>query len=117
MMVTLWEARANQFLEAMAAAGSSATFVVMTGLLCKQFSAQAVLSSGDDTKTYCNIDYKPLEVLKVEMLAATGHTLQTLPPPRKSRLITSAPTPLDEVSIQHILDAEPPVGNEVIRYL
>ncbi|KAK1385345.1 hypothetical protein POM88_023080 [Heracleum sosnowskyi] len=79
--------------------------------------AAAVLSSGDGTKTYCNIDYNPLKALKKALLAATGHTEESLPPPTKARLITAAPVPLVEVSIQHILDAEPPKGNEIIRYL
>ncbi|KAK1365479.1 hypothetical protein POM88_041040 [Heracleum sosnowskyi] len=58
-------------------------------------TANVILSSGDGTATYCNIDYAPLNDLRAAVLAATGHTNDSLPPPTTMRLFEcSAKQPL-----------------------
>ncbi|KAK1353550.1 hypothetical protein POM88_051915 [Heracleum sosnowskyi] len=82
-----------------------------------QETGNVVLSSGDGTKTHCNIDCTTLNELKAAILATTGHTIEPLPPPTKSRLVGSAADALKEATIQDILDTNAPMGKVVIRLL
>ncbi|KAK1352063.1 hypothetical protein POM88_053777 [Heracleum sosnowskyi] len=80
-------------------------------------AATVILSSGDGTTTYCNIDYAPLNDLKAAVLAATGHTSDTLPPPATARLMSATADATKEKTIQEILESDLPQGDEVIRVL
>lgn len=76
-----------------------------------------ILSSGNGTRTYCNIDYKPLNELKAAIMANTGHTIETLPPPTESRLVGATVDALKETTIKDILHTDTPVEGEVISLI
>lgn len=44
MIVTLWEEKAAQFQEGLAGTEGSAAFVVITGILAKQYSGEALIT-------------------------------------------------------------------------
>ncbi|KAK1394567.1 hypothetical protein POM88_013623 [Heracleum sosnowskyi] len=60
MTVTLWEEMAEQFQAALNETRGVPVFAVICGLLTKKFADNVTLSSTDATKSYLNIDYKPL---------------------------------------------------------
>ncbi|KAK1360647.1 hypothetical protein POM88_045121 [Heracleum sosnowskyi] len=51
------------------------------------------------------------------VLAATGHTSDSLPPPATARLMAATADATKEKTIHEILETEPPKGDEVIRVL
>ncbi|KAK1360219.1 hypothetical protein POM88_044693 [Heracleum sosnowskyi] len=119
IVITLWEERAIQFRDSVVAASNGrAAFVVIIGILEKKYSlANVILSSGDGTATYCNIDYAPLNDLRASVLTATGHTIDSMPPPTTARLMAATTDATMEKTIQEILESEAPKEDEVIRVL
>ncbi|XP_063938174.1 replication protein A 70 kDa DNA-binding subunit A [Daucus carota subsp. sativus] len=118
MIVTLWEEKANGFQNDLAAADDGAAFVIITGLLVKKYSGKdIVLSSGDATRTYFNIDYAPLKELSQSMIRNARERGTTIPPPRKKIFVSTAENALKVVKIQDILEVELPNAGEIMRFI
>ncbi|KAL8134970.1 hypothetical protein AgCh_009838 [Apium graveolens] len=114
IIVTLWEEKATQFRRSLETVDGKAAFVIITGLLAKKYSL-VVLSSGDRTTTYCNIDYAPLKGLKSAIIAATGYTEESLPPPKTPRLMLPTAENKKEMTIRQILETPAPTGEEIFQ--
>lgn len=78
--------------------------------------ANVILSSGDGTTTYCNIDYAPLNALKAAIITSTGQTEESLPPPTTPRLMLPTADAMKQITVQEILETTAPTGDKVISY-
>lgn len=92
-------------------------FAVICGLIAKKFADNVTLSSTDATKSYMNIDYKPLNELKDAMVEATGKSIELLPPPANRRFVTANANTLPHLSIQEILGYQLAPGGNLARCL
>lgn len=72
-----------------------------------------LLSSTNATKTYGDIDYAPLNVLKAEISAVSGCAIGNLPPPAGPRFMNGAPVTLAKDIFPTNVVAEAPAGDEV----
>lgn len=117
IVITLWEERAYHFLSSMAEIEQSALFVVITGLIAKRFSDNASLSSSDATKSYFNIDYKPLHDLKEAAAALSGKNSDSLPPPTSKKFVSIDDSSVQELPVKSVLEIKIPVGKDVVRCL
>ncbi|WOG92530.1 hypothetical protein DCAR_0311800 [Daucus carota subsp. sativus] len=118
MIVTLWEDKAAQFQEGLQQSNEGPIFVIVTGLLVKKYSGQnIVLSSGDATKTYFNIDCTPITELKHTMVAAAEKNNTNVSPPNKKVFVSTAENALKTVKIQNILDIELTSTSEMMRFI
>uniref|UniRef100_A0A166EQD1 Replication factor A C-terminal domain-containing protein n=1 Tax=Daucus carota subsp. sativus TaxID=79200 RepID=A0A166EQD1_DAUCS len=118
MVISLWEEKATHFMESMAPLQDAAVFVIITGLLAKQYSGNSIiLSSGDPTKCYFNLDYDPLKELMGNIQAITGHSSTSLPPPTKKRFVSTEDNIIADATIQTILDAQLPDDKKVMRFV
>ncbi|XP_063948114.1 replication protein A 70 kDa DNA-binding subunit D-like [Daucus carota subsp. sativus] len=134
MIVTLWEDRAYQFQESLQNTGQSPIFVVITGLLAKKFSGisqqimtfkhnsfkgtdKASLLSTDATKTYFDIDYKPLKDLKKALYDASAKSGVGLLPPTNVHFVTADEKSAKQLHIKDVLDMEIPPGKDQVRGL
>ncbi|KAK1377046.1 hypothetical protein POM88_033239 [Heracleum sosnowskyi] len=82
-------------LRSLVEAGNVAIFVVIAGLLAKEFAS---LSSIIATRTYSNIDYAPLDTLKQQTSVSSGKAVGSTPHPvliQRERFATT--TSVDEV--------------------
>ncbi|KAL1804561.1 hypothetical protein ACET3Z_027629 [Daucus carota] len=111
--VALWGAKADQFLNALRVVNDSAAFVVIAGLQPESNYDTFLLSSTNATKTYCDIDYAPLNVLKAEISAVSGCAIGNLPPPAGPRFMNGAPVTLAKDIFPTNVVAEAPAGDEV----
>ncbi|KAF1002525.1 hypothetical protein AG4045_007087 [Apium graveolens] len=81
-----------------------------------RLSSTVVLSSGDGTTTYCNIDYAPLNDLKSAIIA-NGRAEESLPPPTTPRLMLPTTENKKEMTIRQILETPAPTEGEAIWML
>ncbi|KAL8095119.1 hypothetical protein AgCh_036540 [Apium graveolens] len=118
IIVSLWEDKAFQFLEGLATTKGGVVFVVVTGLLEKKYSGNnIILSSGNPTKTYFNIDYAPLKELMERKKSLSVTTAHPLNAPAKTKFVTTGDKSLPMATIEEILDAELPDGTDVVRFI
>ncbi|XP_074356467.1 replication protein A 70 kDa DNA-binding subunit A-like [Apium graveolens] len=115
MVVTLWEARAKQFLEVFTPSNDGPVFVVITSLLAKKFSDAASLSSTDGTCSYVNIDYPPLNALKNGLTTGSTGEKEPLPTPTVEQFVTSNVDRVQELTVNSILETVIPDGTQVVR--
>ncbi|KAK1351313.1 hypothetical protein POM88_054477 [Heracleum sosnowskyi] len=70
--VSLWEEKALEFRDSLAAVGKGAVFVVIAGLMAKKFSDRVFLSSSSFSKRFVNTEENELHNLTIEeILQAT----------------------------------------------
>ncbi|XP_063941419.1 replication protein A 70 kDa DNA-binding subunit D-like [Daucus carota subsp. sativus] len=117
MIVTLWEDRAYQFQASLQNTGQSPIFVVITGLLAKKFSDKPSLSSTDATRTYFDIDYKPLKDLKNALHEASAKAGVGLLPPTNVQFVTADEKSVQQLHIKDVLDIEIPPEKDQVRGL
>ncbi|WOG82508.1 hypothetical protein DCAR_0101673 [Daucus carota subsp. sativus] len=79
----------------------------------KKLGVHIINHSTNATKTYYDIDYAPLNVLKAEVSAVSGYAIGNLPPPSGSRFMNRAPVTLTMDTFPPTVIAEAPVGDEV----
>ncbi|KAK1391346.1 hypothetical protein POM88_010402 [Heracleum sosnowskyi] len=117
MTVTLWEEKAEQFQTALNETRGVPVFVVISGLLAKNFADNVTLSSTDATKSYLNIDYKPVIELRAAVVAASGKPIAQLLPPVNRPFVTASSNTLQRLTIQEILAYQLPCGEKLARCL
>ncbi|KAK1388646.1 hypothetical protein POM88_016824 [Heracleum sosnowskyi] len=107
MVVTLWEERADQFMELLSKTKPGPISVVITGTTS--------LSSTDGTRCYFNIDYSPLNALR-EAWSNTSDAEQAPHAPKEEDFVTTDGSTILELPVNSILDAKIPPGTDVIRF-
>ncbi|KAL8103748.1 hypothetical protein AgCh_028086 [Apium graveolens] len=115
LAVTLWVDRARQFLDVFTPSNDGPLFVVMTGLLAKKFSDAASFSSTDATRSYVNIDYPPLNALKICLTTATTGKNEPLSTPIVEQFVTSNGDRVQELTISSILETVIPDSTQAVR--
>ncbi|KAL1826128.1 hypothetical protein ACET3Z_012906 [Daucus carota] len=117
IIVTLWEERAYQFQAGLENRGQSPLFVVITGLLAKKFSDKASLSSTDATKTFFNIEYKPLNDLEKSLSDSSGSNGARLLPPAAVHFVATDDKDVQQIHIKDVLEMQIPSGKDQVRCL
>lgn len=80
-------------------------------------ATDVILSSGDGTKTYFNIEYKPLKDLRENILVESSASDGILLPPTKKVFVTTEKNTLTHATISEILDAELSEESQILRFL